>query len=389
MITESLVKTIFNDLKQKDPETVLAAFTDNEARDTMRYLIRENHGIVVDTEEKVEYLIQEMVGLGVIETITKNDENITDITYNGRHLVIESSDKAEPYIYTDKLIDDDYIVSLASKVANVTEKEFTPKTDVLEASIGYLRFTFVHKSRSNGIAGKVTTMAIRVSRPKLSLNDDNFIEFAPLKMKDYFKNAVKQRKNIIIGGETGSGKTALQKYLVSFFDFRDKAIWIEDVAEGHLDVLFGDSKDIFSWQTGPNTSMTKLIKTALRFNPTWICPTEARGGEANEIMDAVLSDHGVISTCHTPGIKELPRRWINMMKKEYTFDEQAMLEDIYNNFGVAVHVKKGVINGKNVRYLSEVGSYNPDGSVNYIFKQRLVNGKLEYKIYDQLEPITI
>lgn len=109
----------------------------------------------------------------------------------------------------------------------------------------------------------------------------------------------------------------------------------------------------------------------------------------HEIMDAVLSDHGVISTCHTPGIKELPRRWINMMKKEYTFDEQAMLEDIYNNFGVAVHVKKGVINGKNVRYLSEVGSYNPDGSVNYTFKQRLVNGKLEYKIYDQLEPITI
>ncbi|PRO39485.1 ATPase, T2SS/T4P/T4SS family [Bacillus sp. LLTC93] len=382
MISDQLIKTIFSEIKQKDPDTVLKAFTDNDARETMKYLIKQDHGTVIDTDEKADYVIQEMVGLGVIETITKQDENVTDIVYNGRHLIIESSEKPDPYIYTDKVIDDDYINSLASKVANATENEFTAKTDILEASIGYLRFTFVHKNRSNTISGKVTTMAIRVSRPNLALNDDNFLEYAPIEMKHFFENAVKNRQSIIIAGQTGSAKTALQKYLVSFMRFRDKLIWIEDSAEGHLDVLFGDTKDTLTWQTGPNASITKLIRTALRFNPTWICPTETRGSEAYEMMDAVLSDHGVITTCHAPSIAEIPRRLINMMKKSFNFDETAMLEDICKNFGVAVHSKKDVLNGRNIRYLSEVGTFNPDGSVNYIFKQNLVNGKLEYTIYN-------
>ncbi|PAK32357.1 hypothetical protein CHI04_19335, partial [Bacillus safensis] len=103
-ISDQLIKTIFSEIKQKDPDTVLKAFTDNDARETMKYLIKQDHGTVIDTDEKADYVIQEMVGLGVIETITKQDENVTDIVYNGRHLIIESSEKPDPYIYTDKVI---------------------------------------------------------------------------------------------------------------------------------------------------------------------------------------------------------------------------------------------------------------------------------------------
>lgn len=139
--------------------------------------------------------------------------------------------------------------------------------------------------------------------------------------------------------------------------------------------MFGNTKDIHSWLTSSGVTITDLVKAALRNNPKWICPSETRGMEAYEMLQAVLSSHSIISTLHANSVKTMPRRFINMMKMGYQIDEKSTLDDIYENFHLGVHLKVTEINGKWTWYLSEVGEYNADGSVRMIFKQEHIDGK--------------
>ncbi|WP_208443852.1 ATPase, T2SS/T4P/T4SS family, partial [Pantoea agglomerans] len=140
-------------------------------------------------------------------------------------------------------------------------------------------------------------MSLRVSRPRLALRKDNFIEFAPEFMYEFFEKFIKLRTNIVISGETGTGKTEFQKLLASFIDFKYKIVLIEDTAETFLKEMFPD-KDILSWLTSADVTITDLIKAALRNNPRWILVTETRGKEAYEMIQAVLSGHHVVTSLH-------------------------------------------------------------------------------------------
>ncbi|MEC1429037.1 ATPase, T2SS/T4P/T4SS family [Bacillus sonorensis] len=378
MIMPSLIKEMYQDIQQSNPDIVLEAFSSDEAREIMRKLLVEEHGSVLNTPEKIDYAMQEMVGLGVIESIIKKDESVTDITFNGSQLVIKSNDRKDPYPYLDQEIDEKYIIRIIQKFANAVEKEFTPKRPILDASLGFLRINAVHKS----LSPYGTTMAIRVSRPKLALTEDNFSDFAPDYLYDFFKAAVAARSNIVIAGETGTGKTEFQKFLMSMIPFSQKIIWIEDVKEGHLKTLFGDSKDIHSWLTSPGVSITDLVKAALRNYPKWICVSETRGQEAYEMLQAVLSSHSIITTLHADDVTTIPRRFINMMKMGYQIDEESTLGDIYKYFHLGVHLKTVDINDKTVRYLSEVAEYHSDGSITTIFQQKWVGDRFEQTIGD-------
>ncbi|QWQ49736.1 ATPase, T2SS/T4P/T4SS family (plasmid) [Bacillus velezensis] len=371
MISPDTIKAIYQDIREKNPEIVLEAFTSKEAREVMWKLVAEDNAAVLDTDEKVDYVMQEMVGLGAIETIIKQHDTVTDITFNGNELIVKRSDLVDPYPYEDQEITEQYILKVIQKFANAVEKEFTPKDPILDASLGNLRINAVHKAASP----YGTTMAIRVSRPRLALTKENFSDFAPDYMYEFFKAAVAAKANIGISGETGSGKTEFQKFLISFIPYREKIIWIEDTREGHLKELFGNTKDIHSWLTSSGVTITDLVKAALRNNPKWICPSETRGMEAYEMLQAVLSSHSIISTLHANSVKTMPRRFINMMKMGYQIDEKSTLDDIYENFHLGVHLKVTEINGKWTWYLSEVGEYNADGSVRMIFKQEHIDGK--------------
>lgn len=184
MINPALIRDIYKDIREKNPEIVLQAFSSEEAKETFRDLLAHDHPIL-DTEEKLDYAVQEMVGLGVIDSIIKQNKNVTDVSFNGDQLVIKRSDLIDPYPYEDPegIINEDYIIKIIQKFANAVEKDFTTKHPDLNASLGRLRINALHKSHSpDG-----TTMAIRVHGPKLALTKENFSDFAPEFMYEFFK----------------------------------------------------------------------------------------------------------------------------------------------------------------------------------------------------------
>lgn len=352
-LTKDLLKQVFNQLKTTNPELVLAAYTDPAARQMLRDVIDAQPLLkkALDTPEKVDYALQELVGLGFIERIAA-DPAVTDLSYNGTAFVVQTND--QKYIYPEP-VDEADVIQAIMKFADAVGKEFTAKAPILDAQLGYMRLNAVHRS----LSPFGTTMAIRISRPHLVLTPANFEGFADPFVLDLLRAMVLSQSNIIISGETGVGKTELQKLLISYIPFDEKICMIEDTPESHLKTLFPD-KDIHSWVTSGTTGMTALIKAALRNDPKWLIVSETRGQEAYEMLQAVLSGHRLITTAHTYDARATASRFVNMAKMGYAVDEQGMLADINRYFHFDCHLKATRLDGHIVRYLSEIIEFRGD-----------------------------
>ena len=119
---------------------------------------------------------------------------------------------------------------------------------------------------------------------------------------DIIKEAVRERKNILIVGGTGSGKTTLTNAILDeIAKYQDRIVLIEDTHElqcNAKDCVFLRSKDGVA-----NT--TDLLKATMRLRPDRIIVGEVRGGEALDLLKAWNTGHpGGVSTIHANGTEQ-------------------------------------------------------------------------------------
>ena len=111
---------------------------------------------------------------------------------------------------------------------------------------------------------------------------------------DELIRAVEDRKNILISGSTGSGKTTLVKALLDLIPENERVLLIEDTAELPLErpnrVRFVAREGVF---------IRDLLKASLRHRPDRIIVGEVRDGAAYDLLEALTTGHaGSISTIH-------------------------------------------------------------------------------------------
>lgn len=350
-------------LREHYAELFHQAYTDDESREVLKRIILNEHGKYIDSEEKADDILREIVGLSFIDELVKNDKRITDIGFDGGKLIVEGNGFHK---YSIDEISEDDINKLIAKFSNATGKELTAKDSILNTSMNHLRLNAVHKQ--NAVNG--TTMAIRVSKPKLALNLENFEEFAPDFMLEFIKAAVKTRCNVFISGDTGTGKTELQKLIMSLVPFEERIALIETNKDLYAKELFPD-KDIFYWVANESATVEELISyAALRSNPIWIMVGEVVGREVLQMLQGILTGHKFTTTLHSVDARAIPKRLLGMAKMGYTFDEKMFLDDIYNYTQFGYHLeKKELTNGKTLRYLSEVVEYHSDHTATTVFEQ--------------------
>ena len=174
------------------------------------------------------------------------DDNITDVSYtNGGQVWLKSLDKGV-YKVERPEINNALIDKLAFQCANCMGKTFNMAHPFLDAESAELRMNFVHDSiATNGVA-----LVIRKTPAKIRLNRDKLLseQYVTESVLNFLLQCVIGHCNIIVSGETGSGKTELVKYLASNTKENEKIITIEDTLELHLDKIF-PHRDIVAMKT--------------------------------------------------------------------------------------------------------------------------------------------
>lgn len=279
------------------------------------------------------------------------DEHITDISYNGTALWVQSN-KIGRYKPKEQPTHDE-VYRLGKQIADIQGKEFTTSSPILDTDLSYLRVNFVHHSASPSGC----TFAIRVSKPRLVTT--KLSSFANEDVAKLLEVLVKAEKNIIISGRTGAGKTELQKLLVNFIEPHKKITLMEDTMDSHIKELYPE-KDINSWRTLTEDSREKkitfhdLIKAGLRNNPDWMIVAETRGSESYSVLESALTDHAIITTLHANGAGAIPSRLISMIGQSYQVNELLLGQDIVNTFRFGIYLTAEFTKQGIERYIREI-----------------------------------
>src|SRR5437867_10416177 len=174
-----------------------------------------------------------------------------------------------------------------------------------------------------------------------------------------------QRRNLLISGGTGSGKTSLLTALGKFIPPDERVLLIEDTAEIHLThenlVRFEARRE----QNGvPAVAIRDLLKAALRHRPDRIVLGEIRGGEAFDLLQLLNTGHsGTLSTIHANSAKQGLARFTScVLQSGVDLPYRAIKTNIADSVNVIVQIERRP--GR--RYISEVleiNSYDPDADL--------------------------
>lgn len=263
------------------------------------------------------------------------DDDITDVSYsNGGQVWLKTLSKGIFQINRPD-INNTFMEKLAFQCSNVMGKTFNMAHPFLDAESAELRMNFVHDSiATNGIA-----CLIRKTPAKIRLNKDKLLneQYVTEKIHDFLLKCVEGHCNIMVAGETGSGKTELVKYLASKTKEDEKIITIEDTLELHLDKIF-PTRDIVAMKTNNIASYTESLVACMRQNPIWILLAEVRSAEAvMAVRNSISSGHHILSTIHADRAISIPMRMYSLL--ESSQDIEQFLGSIHRYVQIGIYVK--------------------------------------------------
>jgi len=178
----------------------------------------------------------------------------------------------------------------------------------------------------------------------------------------YLREAVLQRRNLVVSGGTGSGKTTLLNALSSHIPDEERIITIEDAAEIRLQkphVVRLEARPPNIEGSGAVT-IRDLVRNSLRMRPDRIIVGECRGGEALDMLQAMNTGHdGSITTGHANTPRDMLRRLETMvLLSGVEIPARAIREQIASGIDVIVHTARTVSGGRAVTSIAEITGMN-------------------------------
>lgn len=264
-----------------------------------------------------------------------DDDDVTDISYsNGGQLWLKTLSKGI-FRVEDSKVDNAMMEKMAFQCANAMGTSFNMAHPFLDAESAELRLNFVHDSiAKNGVAAVLRKTPAKIRLEKDKILADNYVT---LDIHDLLIKCVEGHCNIIVCGETGSGKTEFVKYLAAHTKENEKLITIEDTLELHLDRIF-PHRDIVAMKTNNIASYSDVLVTCMRQNPKWILLSEVRSAEAVlAVRNSISSGHYILSTIHADKAASIPNRMYSLL--ETNQDIEQFLKSIYRYIQIGVYIR--------------------------------------------------
>ena len=170
------------------------------------------------------------------------------------------------------------------------------------------------------------------------------------------------RKNILIAGSTGSGKTSLLNVLGRFIPPDERIVLIEDTSEIHMcqdNLVRFEARQP---QNGlPAVTIRDLLKASLRHRPDRLILGEIRGNEAFDLLQLLNTGHsGSLSTVHATSAKQALARFTScVLQSGVDLPYRSIKTNVGDSVNVVVHLERRP-GRRFVSEVVEIHGYDPD-----------------------------
>ncbi|MBR7743907.1 CpaF family protein [Phycicoccus sp. BSK3Z-2] len=239
----------------------------------------------------------EILGHGPLEPLLRDPE-ISEIMVNGANMIyVERSGKL--YRVDTHFSTEAHLRRVIDKIVGRVGRRVDEASPLVDARLP-------DGSRVNAVISPIALDGAMLTIRKFSQDpytDSDLIAFGTMSAatRDFLDACVRGRRNIIISGGTGSGKTTTLNVISSFIPDDERIVTIEDAAELQLKqdhVLRLESRPSNIEGRG-EIAIRDLVKNSLRMRPDRIVVGECRDGAALDMLQAMNTGHdGSITTVH-------------------------------------------------------------------------------------------
>jgi pilus assembly protein CpaF len=170
------------------------------------------------------------------------------------------------------------------------------------------------------------------------------------------------RRNILIAGGTGSGKTSLLNVLGKFIPSDERVLLIEDTSEIHMgqdNLVRFEARQPHNGL--PGVTIRDLLKASLRHRPDRIILGEIRGSEAFELLQLLNTGHsGSVSTLHATSARQALARFTScVLQSGVDLPYRAIKTNVGDSVNVVVYLERRP-GRRFVSEVVEIHGYDPD-----------------------------
>ena len=308
----------------------------SEIRQTAGELCSQSSSLLnaSDRDRLVDEVMDEAFGLGPLESLLR-DPTISDILVNGPQTVyVERKGRLE---LTDvKFGDEPHLLQIVQRIVGRVGRRIDETSPIADARLA-------DGSRVNAIIPPLaldgSLLCIRRFAAKPLKAEDLIAKqsIAP-EMIDFLAGCVEARRNMLISGGTGSGKTTFLNLMSGYIPHDERIATIEDAAELRM-----QQRHVVRMETRPanvegqgQVTVRDLGRNALRMRPDRVVIGESRGPEALDMLQAMNTGHdGSMTTLHANDTRDALSR-MEMMVGMAGFDMPIWV--IRKQIASAVHI---------------------------------------------------
>lgn len=307
-----------------------------------------------ERRQLVDDLIEETIGVGPLAPLLA-DPAVTDVLVNGPFSVfIERFGRLEETEV--RFRDSDHLVRIIQRIAARVGRRIDESSPMVDARLP-------DGSRVNATLPPVTidgpTLSIRrFGRRRLRSDDLMQLGMFSPAMRELLRFVVRGRKNMLISGGTGSGKSTFLGAVAEAIPESERIVTIEDAAELQL-----DQGHVVRMETRPpniegqgRIVARDLLINALRMRPDRIIVGEVRGGEALDMLQAMNTGHdGGMTTIHANSPRDaLSRLETMVLMAGIDLPSRAIREQTASAIQIIVQVKRYEDGVRRVQSISEL-----------------------------------
>jgi len=325
--------------------------------------ILEEENIVVTRPERrqlFEAIVAEILGFGPLERYL-NMDGVTEIMVNGpKDVFIERNGKIERVNVAFE--DNAHVLRIIERIVAPLGRRIDESSPLVDARLP-------DGSRVNAVVPPVAlngpTLTIR-RFAKIPLSAERIVELGTITQEamTFLQACVVARLNVVISGNTASGKTTLLNILSANIPDGERIITIENAAELQLrqeHVVTLETRAANVEGRGQVTARD-LVINALRMRPDRIIVGEVRGGEALDMLQAMNTGHdGSMTTGHANSTRDMLARLETMvLMAGMDLPHRAIREQIASAIDLVVHEDRMRDGTRKVVSISEVQGMEGD-----------------------------